>query len=86
MLEIIMISILLLLAVIIICMSSENIFVSGQIIKEDQNKNEFRNNITQIYPTKPTAEVYRFNNSQPNDFIQVNETEDPTVFSKKKSR
>ena len=63
--------------------SRENIFVSAQIIKEDNNKNESTNYIPQIYPTQSTGEIYRFNNVQPNDLIQVNETEIQR-FSQKK--
>lgn len=65
-------------------MSCINLFVSAQIIPEDRNKND-SSYIPQIYPTQPTGEEYRFNKLNPNDLIQVNETEDPTVFSKKNS-
>ena len=76
------ISILLLLTIFFIIISNINLFVSAQII-QDHNKNESKNYIPQIYPTQSGGEQYRFNKSNPNDLIQVNETEDPTVFSKK---
>ena len=85
MLHIKFIAILVLLILFYICISSANLSsVSAQIIKEDhnKNKNESTNYIPQIYPTQSAGEVFRFNNLQPNDLIQVNETEDPTVFSK----
>jgi len=75
------ISILILLILLSISLSSKCFFVSGQIIKE-YNKNESTTFIPQIYPTRYEGEVYRFNNLHPNDLIQVNETEDPTVFSR----
>jgi len=62
-------------------MSIECFFVSAQIIK-DCNKNASTNCIPQIYPTQYGGEVYRLNNLHPNDLIQVNETEDLTIFSK----
>ena len=83
MVHVIIITILIVVTLTHISTSRENIFVSAQIIKEDNNKNESTNYIPQIYPTQSTGEIYRFNNVQPNDLIQVNETEDPTVFSKK---
>ena len=46
-------------------------------------KNKSTAKIQNIYPTQLNAEMYRFNNIQPNDLTQVNETEDPTVFSQK---
>ena len=76
------ISILLLLTIFLINISSINLFVSAQII-QDHNKNESKNYIAHIYLTQSGGEQYRFNKSNPNDLIQVNETEDPTVFSKK---
>ena len=76
------ISILLLLIFFFINISSINLFVSAQII-HDHNKNESTNYIPQIYPTQSGGEQYRFNKLNPNDLIQVNETQDPTVFSKK---
>ena len=84
MVHVIIITILIVLTLTYFSTSIENIFVSAQIIKEDNNnKNESTNIIPHIYPTQSTGEIYRFNNLQPNDLIQVNETEDPTVFSKK---
>ncbi|MDR4511123.1 MAG: hypothetical protein MRJ93_05390 [Nitrososphaeraceae archaeon] len=77
------ISILIFLAISYFIISNEWMFVSAQSIKENKLKNESTNYIQQIYPTKLTGEVYRFNNSKPNDMIQVNENEDPTIFSKK---
>ncbi len=73
---------LLLLTIFLINISNINLFVSAQII-QDHNKNESKNYIAHIYPTQSGGEQYRFNKSNPNDLIQVNETEDPTVFSKK---
>jgi hypothetical protein len=75
---------LLLLTIFLINISGINLFVSAQII-QDHNKNESENYIPHIYPTQSGGEQYRFNKSNPNDLIQVNETEDPTVFSKKNS-
>ncbi|HET9805531.1 MAG TPA: hypothetical protein VFP49_01350 [Nitrososphaeraceae archaeon] len=61
--------------------SSEFFFVSAQIIKQNHNdKNTSTNSIPQIYHSQSGGEIYRFNKLQPNDLIQVNETEDPTVF------
>ena len=76
------ISILILLIIFLISINSINLFVSAQII-QDHNKTESKNYIPQIYPSKSGGEQYRFNKSNPNDLIQVNETEDPTVFLKK---
>jgi hypothetical protein len=39
--------------------------------------------ISPIYPDKPGGEYYRFNNNNPNDLKQVNETEHEEVFSKR---
>jgi hypothetical protein len=58
---------------------------SAEIPLNDTNKNKSISDIPHIYPTKPNGEIYRFNNTQPNDLNQVNETEDPTVFSHKNS-
>jgi hypothetical protein len=56
---------------------------SSKIILDDSNENKSKINIPHIYPNKPNEEIYRFNNIEPNDLTQVNETEDPTVFSQK---
>jgi hypothetical protein len=56
---------------------------SSKITLNDTNKNNSTINIQHIYPNKPNEEIYRFNNIQPNDLTQVNETDDPTVFSQK---
>jgi hypothetical protein len=80
--HIIIITILIFLAVIYINTISESVFIAAQSLKEYNNKNESSNYIQQIYPTQPTGETYRLKTSQPNDLIQLNETEDPTVFSK----
>ena len=50
---------------------------------QDDNKTGSKNYRPQIYLSQSGGEQYRFNKSNPNDLIQVNETEDPTVFSKK---
>ena len=76
------ISILLLLTIFFIIISSINLFVSAQII-QDHNKNESKNYIPQIYPTQSGGEQYRFNKSNPNDLMQVNETEIELFFQKK---
>jgi len=39
--------------------------------------------ISPIYPDKPGGEYYRFNNNNPNDLKQVNETKHEEVFSKR---
>ena len=39
--------------------------------------------ISPIYPDKPNGEYYRFNNNNPNDLKQVNETKNEEVFSEK---
>ena len=78
--------ILILLILFSISVSSEFFFVSAQIIKQNHNnKNTSTNSIPQIYHSQSGGEVYKFNNIQPNDLKQVNETEDPTVFSQKNS-
>ena len=41
--------------------------------------------ISPIYPDKPDGEYYRFNNNNPNDLKQVNETEHEEVFSERNS-
>ena len=64
-----------------ICITSTCLFVSAQIIN-DNSINESANFIPQIYPSLYGGEVYRFNNLHPNDLIQVNETDDLTIFSK----
>ena len=75
--------ILILLILFSISVSSEFFFVSAQIIKQNHNnKNTSTNSIPQIYHSQSGGEVYRFNKLLPNDLIQVNETEDPTIFSK----
>lgn len=73
---------LILLILFSISVSSGFFFVSAQIIKQNHNnKNTSTNSIPQIYHSQSGGEIYRFNKLQPNDLIQVNETEDPTVFS-----
>lgn len=76
-----LISVLLLLILFSISISSKCFFVSAQIIK-DYNKNASTNFIPQIYSTQYSGGVYRFNTLHPNDLKQVNETDDPTIFSK----
>ena len=39
--------------------------------------------ISPIYPDKPGGEYYRFNNNNPNDLKQVNETKNEEVFSER---
>ena len=78
------ISILILSIIFLIKINSINLFVSAQIM-QDHNKIESKNFIPQIYPSQSGGEQYKFNKSNPNDLIQVNETEDPAVFSKKNS-
>lgn len=39
--------------------------------------------ISPIYPDKPNGEYYRFNNNNPNDLKQVNETKNEEVFFEK---
>ena len=56
---------------------------SSELTLDKINTNKSIINIPQIYPNKPNEEIYRFNHIQPNGLKQVNETEDPTVFSKK---
>ena len=58
---------------------------SSELTSDKTNTNKSTINIPQIYPNKPNQEIYRFNNIQPNDLKQVNETEDPTVFTQKNS-
>ena len=84
MLHIKFIAFLILITLFYIGLSSANLSsVSAQIIKEDYNKNESTNYIPQIYPTQSAGEVFRFNNLQPNDLIQVNETEIQLFFQNK---
>jgi len=56
---------------------------SSETTLDDNSKNKSAVNIPHIYPNKVNEEIYRFNNIQPNDLTQVNETDDPTVFSQK---
>ena len=56
---------------------------SAEIPLNDTNKNKSTSDIPHIYPTRPNGEIYRFNNTHLDDLNQVNETEDPTVFSHK---
>ncbi len=58
---------------------------SSELTVDETNTNKSTINIPQVYPNKPNEEFYKFNNIQPNDLKQVNETEDPTVFSQKNS-
>ena len=41
--------------------------------------------IPQIYPTSINGSTYKFNNTNPSDKIQVDETEDKNIFSKRNS-
>ena len=63
--------------------SASSSSLTSEITLDDTNKNKSTINIPHIYPNKPNEEVYRFNNIEPNDINQVNETEDPTIFSQK---
>ena len=41
--------------------------------------------IPQIYPTTINGSIYKFNNTNPSDKIQIDETEDKNIFSKRNS-
>ena len=70
--------------VIEISASSYSLLSSGITLDEDvPPKNKSTAKIQNIYPTQPNAEMYRFNNIQPNDLNQVNETEILLFFHRK---
>ena len=58
---------------------------SSELTVDETNTTKSTINIPHVYPNKPHEEFYKFNNIHPNDLKQVNETQDPTVFSQKNS-
>ena len=58
----------------------------GIPIEDNNNKNNTTTTpIPQIYPTTINGSTYKFNNTNPSDKIQVDETEDKNIFSKRNS-
>ena len=58
----------------------------GIPIEDNNNKNSTTTTpIPQIYPTTINGSTYKFNNTNPSDKIQVDETEDKNIFSKRNS-
>ena len=58
----------------------------GIPIEDNNNKNSTTTTpIPQIYPTSINGSTYKFNNTNPSDKIQVDETEDKNIFSKRNS-
>ena len=58
----------------------------GIPIEDNNNKNNTTTTpIPQIYPTTINGSIYKFNNTNPSDKIQIDETEDKNIFSKRNS-
>ena len=60
--------------------------ILGIPIEDNNNENNTTTTpIPQIYPTTINGSTYKFNNTNPSDKIQVDETEDKNIFSKRNS-